>query len=338
MINQSKNSAPNLVRLAHPLAFSSYLKSIGAPTDKYFRQQRLPVHCQNPDHLVPQAAAWGLFESAFDECGPLTGWHVGRFVGDHNLSANLLQKVSQEPSLYQALQSFARLIGSESSPVHLGLCEREDEVAFFTHQPGMRNERGYQLSQGYQIEMYIALIRHFVGQRWVPNEIGLEMKMIPVELSNRFPEARILAQQQTGYITISRDLLHSSIKRIAPAVDAGNQSLVMADQLDFAGALREMMKGYLPNGYASKEFAASLMDCSSRTLLRRLSESGITYAKLMDELRYDLAKEMLRNDDMRIGEIGAAVGLNDPAHFTRMFRRMAGTNPKQFRRVATSTI
>ena len=80
------------MRLAHPLAFSAYLRHLGAPVAGYFRRQGLPALCRDPNVFVPVKRAWALFDDAARREDPDIGWHVGRFVGDHNLNAGLLQK------------------------------------------------------------------------------------------------------------------------------------------------------------------------------------------------------------------------------------------------------
>ena len=48
-------------------------------------------------------------------------------------------------------------------------------------------------------------------------------------------------------------------------------------------------------------------------------------------LRIEKAKELLKNSDMNISEITYKVGLNDPAYFSRVFKKETGIKPKDFR-------
>ena len=43
------------------------------------------------------------------------------------------------------------------------------------------------------------------------------------------------------------------------------------------------------------------------------------------------ARDLLQNQSLRIGDVSRLVGFEDPPHFTRMFRRVAGVSPRQFR-------
>ena len=74
------------------------------------------------------------------------------------------------------------------------------------------------------------------------------------------------------------------------------------------------------------------MSCSPRTLTRRLSEHGLTYGQLIDDVRFDVARQHLCDDDIDIADITRLVGFTDQGNFTRMFHRIGGVTPGRFRR------
>ena len=108
--------------------------------------------------------------------------------------------------------------------------------------------------------------------------------------------------------------------------------LFMSESRDYADTLRAMLKAYLSEGYPTARFAAGLMDTSVRTLARRLSSCGLTYGALIDEVRFEVAKDLLQEPDVPLWDVSRAVGFADQAHFTRMFRRIGGLTPSQMRR------
>jgi len=59
--------------------------------------------------------------------------------------------------------------------------------------------------------------------------------------------------------------------------------------------------------------------------------SGTTYRAVIDELRFNEAKELLEHTSARVIDVAGAVGFDDPAHFARMFRRVGGLSPREFR-------
>ncbi len=78
------------------------------------------------------------------------------------------------------------------------------------------------------------------------------------------------------------------------------------------------------------------MDVSERSLARRLATRRLTYGKLIDEIRFREAKNLLQQPGMRIEDVASSVGFNDHSNFTRMFRRVGGLTPQEFRKAAQS--
>ena len=329
----TKTSTIPLIRLAHPMAFGLFLQEVGTPIERLFRRLGLPVYCDDPSAFVPLRQAWSLFDAAARLEDSAAGWHVGRFYWGNNLNAGLLKKLENKPTLYQALQKLTHLITTEASHLQLGIQERRDDVLFYTHYSEMKDMPGYTASQAYQLEGYLELIRHYLGPSWVPEEIGIEYPTVPSVAEEHFPGSRILTSQRVGYISIRRSCLHTAARSGMPD-DVGEDSLVRTRDLDYVDTLRALLEAYLADGYPSARQAASLMDTSVRTLARKLDASGLTYRAVIDEMRFNAAKELLSDTSARITDVATSVGFDDPAHFARMFRRIGGLSPRDFRRAA----
>ena len=54
------------------------------------------------------------------------------------------------------------------------------------------------------------------------------------------------------------------------------------------------------------------------------------------QIRINVAKDLLRNPSMRIGNIAEEVGFIDMAHFSRVFKKYTGLTPKEFERAELS--
>ena len=105
------------------------------------------------------------------------------------------------------------MVGTEASDLQLGMCDRRDDILFCTHYSGMRKLPGYDHSQAYQLGIYLDLIRHFLGQGWVPDEIGIEGPRASAAARELFPGSRIRVQRPVGYIAVPRTRLHWSARR-----------------------------------------------------------------------------------------------------------------------------
>ena len=328
----TKSLNPAVIRLAHPLAFSAYLQNIGAPSDSYFRRQGLPTLCKDANVFVPLKMAWGVFSDAALREDRDIGWKVGQFSGDNGLNSGLLKKLDNSPTLYLALQKLIRLINSEASHLKLGLLEFAQRVLLFTHYPGMREQSGYLVSQTYQLEVLIDVIRHFVGATWTPASIGVEAGRFPELLRNRYPSTELKSNQPFGYIAIQRSALHLNLST-SHEVAGNGAPIVQIDKLNFADTLGLLLEPYLSLGYPSRRFAASLTDHSPRTLSRRLADCGKGYQSVVDEARFKKACHLIKNSDRSITEVARAVGFNDQANFSRQFKRVGGLSPMHFRKL-----
>ena len=55
---------------------------------------------------------------------------------------------------------------------------------------------------------------------------------------------------------------------------------------------------------------------------------------LIDEVRFTAAKGLLQNPDLKIEDIAKTIGFDDQSNFTRMFQRVDGLSPGEFRKAA----
>jgi AraC family transcriptional regulator of arabinose operon len=65
-------------------------------------------------------------------------------------------------------------------------------------------------------------------------------------------------------------------------------------------------------------------------------EIGCGPARFLRELRLDRARDLVERSSLSIKEIMAAVGFNDPSHFTRDFAARHGASPRRIRARARS--
>ena len=91
------------------------------------------------------------------------------------------------------------------------------------------------------------------------------------------------------------------------------------------------VRARLPEAATADEVAAALQ-MSARTLQRRLEAEGTSLTAVADETRADLARELLADPALALGEIAYRAGFADLATFSRAFKRWTGTSPGRYRR------
>ncbi len=75
---------------------------------------------------------------------------------------------------------------------------------------------------------------------------------------------------------------------------------------------------------------------SEQTLRRKLSAEGTSYQQIKDEIRRDLAIELLAKRHRSINEIARTLGFSEPRAFTRAFKGWTGVAPRMYRPVDQS--
>ena len=82
---------------------------------------------------------------------------------------------------------------------------------------------------------------------------------------------------------------------------------------------------------------AQALHVSPRTLRRRLSNHGMTFHRLVSDVRRAEAIRLLRHSVLPVEQIGAHLGYSDPGNFCRAFKRWTGSTPGVFRATAALT-
>lgn len=312
------------------MAFSGFLFDEGVPVDKMLSRAGLPTLCDEKDCFVPVTRVWSFFDDAAGSTDPGLGWLVGKYVGDHNLNIALREQLENAPSLYQALYGLVEKVRSEASHLQLGIYERADDVLIYTCYPGLEEMPGYHQSQSYQLGVFFGLIRNFLGRYWSPEVVGVQAQRTPPGIDKQFPDSKMLVGRPMGYLAIARARLHETIAHCGSR-SPEDTALPPNRDFTFEATLRELLRSYLFDGYPSSAMAADLMNMSERTLARRLSRCGLTYGELVDEVRFRVAKKLLRKPGAKIGDVAMQVGFDDQSNFTRMFRRIGGLSPREYR-------
>ena len=93
------------------------------------------------------------------------------------------------------------------------------------------------------------------------------------------------------------------------------------------GRVESLLMPILHTGDVGIEGVAAKLGCSSDTLYRRLKAEGLTFEKVLDELRHNLALHYLSGRRVSVTEAAYLVGFSDPAAFSRAFKRWTGVSP-----------
>ena len=99
----------------------------------------------------------------------------------------------------------------------------------------------------------------------------------------------------------------------------------------FRASVENAIAPLLPHGSVTATEIASRLGMSQRTFARRLSLEGLTFSRLLENLRCELANRYLAEHTLSISELAWLLGYREVASFSHAFRRWTGKTPREAR-------
>ncbi len=232
----------------------------------------------------------------------------------------------------------SRYLGLVHAGIYLRL-EDEPAVARLVHG---HNEEPWP-SPRHPVEGLLALSlllgRRMTGHDFAPREVRL-VHARPARLSEheRIFRAPVRFGCERNELVIDRALLELPQRDAEPRLLAVlNRHLdgLLAEQPEgrgFVEVVQRWMIDELPDREPSIAAVAAKQRMSARTLQRRLHDHGTSFAKVLSDLRHDLALRYLRDHRIAIAEVGFLLGFQDVTAFHRAFKRWSGKTPATYRR------
>jgi len=115
-----------------------------------------------------------------------------------------------------------------------------------------------------------------------------------------------------------------STRRIAEPPSSQGGRLLTTD-------LRRVLRTELLRDTCSAATIARLFSMHRRTMSRHLRTEGLAFRQVANEVRFQIARELLENTDMALSQIAAVLRYSELSAFTRAFRRWSGQTPSAWR-------
>ncbi|KAF1069581.1 MAG: putative HTH-type transcriptional regulator [Pseudomonas citronellolis] len=107
-------------------------------------------------------------------------------------------------------------------------------------------------------------------------------------------------------------------------------STTLSSRGDLLAMMRQHLASHLPDA-SSLDAVARHLHRSSRTLRRHLQQHNTSYQQVLDEVRFDKARQLLKDTDLPIYLIAERLGYSETASFRHAFQRWSGATPSLFR-------
>lgn len=117
----------------------------------------------------------------------------------------------------------------------------------------------------------------------------------------------------------------------APATTAAAEAAT-SEEKAFVEHFEELVKLQLSMQTLDLNAIAEQMGVSRTQLNRRIKAlTGLTSSGYVAQIRQDMAKLLLQDTALPMGEVAQRCGINDVAYFSQLFKRIVGKTPKQYR-------
>ena len=149
----------------------------------------------------------------------------------------------------------------------------------------------------------------------------------PVRFGTRHNSLTLSRRQLALPIATADKRLHGLLTGYCDGILASRED----SSPDLRHRVEKIITKLLCRGEAETEPVAHELGMSVRTLARRLSDLGVSFAQILDELRHDLALRYLRDPNLSLSQIAFLLGYSELSAFSHAFRRWTKTTPGEWR-------
>jgi AraC-like DNA-binding protein len=324
-----------LSSLARPLILATRARGVDA---RDLVSPAFQAQLDEVDGRVPYDALMSLCEALAERSGdPFFGLHVAEGFVDAATFGVVGFAARSCTTLGEAIARTVRYASVMNEHTEISL-DRFSDVAVITDGPRapLTWPRQYAemaiasfltLARRWTATPVTALTARFVHPAPLDTSEHARLFACPVSFGQPQNQLVLRASSLDAPFPSSDEPLREYFDRQAQAVarDLGVES-------DWLGKLRVELLRALPGGPPPLLQAARYVSMSGRTLQRRLAAEGLSYERLLDQLRRRAAIDAIGVAGTSIEEAGFMAGYVDLKAFRRAFRRWTGTTPQAYRR------
>jgi AraC-like DNA-binding protein len=151
----------------------------------------------------------------------------------------------------------------------------------------------------------------------------------PVQFNQPESALLLLPEALEQKLSLADPTLHGTLEDLARQMlnrRGGSGGASLLDQVR-AAVRTQLGKHVAP----TREAVAEALGMSGRTLHRKLQETGSSFRDILDDIRFELARDYLGNSVLTVEAIAQQLGFQESQSFIRWFRPIAGATPGEFR-------
>ena len=177
------------------------------------------------------------------------------------------------------------------------------------------------------VEKKIPLSRVFYAsdESHVPTE-AIQLFQAPVEYRQEGMGYCFPAEWLKTPVLQTSETVESYVRR-APS----SMLVLYRDQKSLTDRVRRLIRRDLTASLLTFEDIADQLKTTPQTLRRKLRIEGRSFQEIKNELRRDIAIELLADPKVKVNDIANRLGFSELATFHRAFREWTGTTPAKYR-------
>lgn len=306
---------------------------------RVFSRAQLPLQLVEDRRVrIPMASLVELFSLAGREAGDrLFGLRVGMNMAPGDYGRWALYSQSGK-TLRQGIRRLAASLPIHQLGSKIGLETIPGEQALVYRMPPFDRADKRQHSD-HVVPSLLKFVRGYLGDSWSP-------AWVQVDYADDGSGTRLAdllsVEWRFGGDAIRVPLSQSDLDSPRLTNSPGNGVTLTSVDLNaldahrspsFRATVEACIAVELIEGQITIDGVARRMGMSVRTLQRELDDEDLGFRAMLDQFRLRKATELLSYDQLSVMEIALSLGYNDPANFSRAFRRWTGLPPSMARRI-----
>jgi AraC-like DNA-binding protein len=264
--------------------------------------------------------------------------HIGLLVGQRATLNSLrlvgsLMKVSE--TLGDALRALEAHLKAQyrGAMVHVEVDSSVAVLSIALYEP-MGRGAGHIYEGG--LATLVGAVRELCVPDWAPSEVLIPRRE-PADAGpyRRFFRAPVRFNEETAAVVFPAGLLSWRLSGANPTARTGLEQrireLERAASPDLVDELRRIVRAEVLKKRPVAQEVAEHFSVDRRTLARHLHTLGTGYKTVADQVRFEVAQQLLAETDIPLVQISAALDFSEPAAFTHAFEKWAGVAPSIWR-------
>lgn len=235
-----------------------------------------------------------------------------------------------------ALASFVEHFNVHDGAATMALVT-EGQFARFIYaiaEQGMTDTRHFQLGA---IAIGFNILQDLCGPAWLPTVVTLACRSpASPRACQKFFRSPVRFDSDESALIFERHWLEKALPPVKPVVRREIEARVAAQELqlhaDFPATVRRLVRKQLQFGQCSMDELAASLGMHRRTLDRKLQRRGVQYGALVDSVKVEVARQLLRDTRLQVQQVAESLRFSTAANFATAFRRWTGMTPSEFRK------